>query len=155
MENSFFDVTNRLLEWCIFESAPLYHQIQQAQRTFWSTNAAQPFFLILLLLLKSEIKLSFDTLDLVKKCHISLQQQLLLKKLLAITRKIAGAWKSKKPQKLATPTIIKKTGAQLKVVIFKIWSSWIRIRMATLTQLMTWILYVHISKIGTFSIKKF
>ena len=66
------------------------------------------FFLILLLLLKSEIKLSFDTLDLVKKCHISLQQQLLLKKLLAITRKIAGAWKSKTPQKLATPTIIKK-----------------------------------------------
>ena len=113
------------------------------------------FIVILLLLLISEIKLSFDTLDLVKKCHISLQQQLLLKKLLAITRKIAGAWKSKIPQKLATPTIIKKTGAQLKVVIFKIWSSWIRIRMATLTQLMTWILYVHISKIGTFSIKKF
>ena len=29
------------------------------------------------------------------------------KKLLAITRKIAGAWKLKIPQKLATPTIIK------------------------------------------------
>ena len=55
------------------------------------------------------------------------------------------------PQKLATPTILLKkytTGAQLKVVIFKIWSSWIRIRMETQ-------LTVSISRIGTFSIRIF
>ena len=40
------------------------------------------------------------------------------------------------------------TGAQLKVVIFKIWSSWIRIRMETQ-------LTVSISRIGTFSIRIF